>query len=302
MTVRSGKLYNVIADVCAFANTNGGTLYIGLTSDSKKPVAGIPAPDQAAAQLDKEISTRITPPLSITIDTHETGGKKILRVLIPRGDDPPYAVDDNKIYVRDEADTGLAVRDEIVGLVQRGKRQAAPALPPTEVREEHVPHLTTGERRAEGLHLPMGDGRGESLPLHWDAVRPQGEGRGEGSLGAEQPPRTGVEVVNVMDREGTRYYTMRDLRNGNQVQNVTHKSARRLWHYAISEYDQLPADPAQAKVQWIGDLGLLRIQKQGQNVRYDLAQRTPQGYRFYFGVTDDGIHGRWKTLVGSDDE
>ena len=34
---------------------------------------------------------------------------------------PPYAVDDNKIYVRSEAETGLAVRDEIVGLVLRGQ-------------------------------------------------------------------------------------------------------------------------------------------------------------------------------------
>jgi hypothetical protein len=55
-------------------------------------------------------------------------------------------------------------------------------------------------------------------------------------------------------------------------------------------------------VQWSGDLGLLRIQKQGAQVRYDLVQRTPQGLRFYFGVTEDGIHGRWKMLVGSDDE
>ena len=36
---------------------------------------------------------------------------------IPRGDDPPYAIDENKIYIRSEAETGLAVRDEIVQLV-----------------------------------------------------------------------------------------------------------------------------------------------------------------------------------------
>ena len=36
MTVRGGKLYAIIADVCAFANTNGGTLYIGLTSRSQR--------------------------------------------------------------------------------------------------------------------------------------------------------------------------------------------------------------------------------------------------------------------------
>jgi len=290
MTVRGGKLYNVIADVCAFANTNGGTLYIGLTSEAKKPVAGVPAPEQAASQLDKEISTRITPPLSITIDTHETGGKKILRVLIPRGDDPPYAVDDNKIYVRDEAETGLAVRDEIVGLVLRGQRQAAPATP----AEAHPAVRRTHPNAAE---VPAVE-----TPTLAEDLRPLGESRSEAASGAEQPPRTGVEVVSVSDREGTRYYTMRDLRNGNQVQNVTLKSARRLWHYAITEHNQLPPDLAQVKVQWNGDLGMLRLHKQGKLVRYDLVQRTPQGYRLYFGVTDDGIHGRWKMVVGSDEE
>ena len=76
-------------------------------------------PGQAVKQLDAEINKRISPALSCTLDVHETGGKKVIRVLIPRGDDPPYAVDDNKIYVRSEAETNLAVRDEIVELVKK---------------------------------------------------------------------------------------------------------------------------------------------------------------------------------------
>jgi len=51
----------------------------------------------------------------------ETAGKTILRVLVPRGEDPPYVVDDYKIYVRAESETSQAVRDEIVSLVGRGK-------------------------------------------------------------------------------------------------------------------------------------------------------------------------------------
>jgi hypothetical protein len=109
-------------------------------------------------------------------------------------------------------------------------------------------------------------------------------------------------VVVVDEREGSRYYTMRDLRNGNVVKNVTRTSARRLWHYAITEYAKLPPDLSQVKVQWYGNLGLLYSHKQGKITRYDLVQRTPQGYRYYFGVTDDGIHGAWKLLVGAEDE
>jgi hypothetical protein len=270
MTVRGGKLYNIIADVCAFANTNGGTLYIGINSEPKKPVAGVPNPEQSITQLDKEISTRITPPLQCTIDVHETAGKKILRVLIPRGDETPYAVDDNKVYIRDEADTGLAVRDEIVSLVLRsisGRPVVQTNLQPEKQVSEEITPVTM---------LPERD--------------------------ADSPPRTGVEVVKVDDRDGVSYYTMRDLRNGNEVNNVTRISARRLWHYAITEFDQLPSDLSKAKIQWQGKIGLLGVQRQGKNIRYNLVERTPKGYRLYFGVTEDGIHGRWKALVGGDDE
>ncbi len=271
MTVRGGKLYNIIADVCAFANTNGGTLYIGLTSDSKKPITGVSSPEQAVTQLDKEISTRITPPLQCTIDIHETDGKKILRILIPRGDDPPYAVDDNKVYIRDEAETGLAVRDEIVSLVLRTSN----VRPAPQIKTD-AEKLVVAEESSQS------------------PIRPERDG--------ESTPRTGVEVVKVDERDGISYYTMRDLRNGNEVNNVTRVSARRLWHYAITEFDQLPADLSKVNIQWQGKIGLLGVQRQGKNVRYNLVERTQKGYRLYFGVTEDGIHGRWKGLVGSDDE
>jgi hypothetical protein len=271
MTVRGGKLYAIIADVCAFANTNGGTLYIGLSSDNRKAVAGVSSPEHLIGQLEKEISNRISPPLQFTVDVHETGGKKILRVLTPRSDDPPYAVDDNKIYVRDEAETGLAVRDEIVGLVKRGIQASQPASPKADIR----------------LDAPL------EIPGKVEVIS-QAE--------TDIAPRTGVEVVSVEERDGSRYYTMRDLRNGNVVKNVTRTSARRLWHYAITEFLKLPPDISQASIIWMGDLGLVRRHKQGNSTRYDLIQRASQGYRYYYGVTDDGILGPWKQLVGSEDE
>jgi hypothetical protein len=270
MQVRGGKRYAIIADVCAFANTNGGTLYIGLTSDPKKTVTGISDAEGSILQLEKEISSRISPPLQCTVDIHETGGKKILRVLVPRGVDPPYAVDENKIYVRSEAETGLAVRDEIVGLVLRGVHQSSETVP-----------------------------QPESPTV--DAVEPLSP-IGAALEDADAAPRTGVEVVSVEDRNGARYYNMRDLRNGNVVKNVTRTSARRLWHYAITSYSKLPEDLSQAPIQWQGALGLIGRHKQGKIMRYDLVQRTPQGNRYYFGVTEDGIHGPWRQLVGQEED
>jgi hypothetical protein len=112
-----------------------------------------------------------------------------------------------------------------------------------------------------------------------------------------------VEVVAVEDRKGARHYTLRDLRNGNVVKNVTHSSARRLWHYALTAYDKLPSDLSKADIQWQGDVGLIRHQNQGKLNRFDLVQRAPGGaFRTYFGVTEDGIHNEWKKLVGADED
>jgi hypothetical protein len=265
MTVRGGKLYAIIANVCAFANTNGGTLFVGVSTDPNKAPVGIPDPEQGVAQLEKEINKRISPPLQCSIDQQEIHGKKIIRILVPRGDDPPYAVDDNKVYIRDEAETGLAVRDEIVGLVMRGARekQKAGKGAEEEVSSQHIESSAAPEKNLA--------------------------------------PKTGVEIVEVEDRNGSRYYTMRDLRNGNVVKNVTAKSARRLWHYAIKQHDQLPPDPNKAQMQWFGEFGMLRKYKQGKKFRYDLIQRTGNEYRYYYGVTDDGIHGPWKQVAGENE-
>lgn len=268
MSVRGGRLYAILADVCAFANTNGGILYIGLNADLRKPVVGVQNPKNAQAQLEKEISNRISPPLQCNIDVQNANGKQILRVLVPRGDDPPYVVDDYKVYVRSESETGLAVRDEIVNLVFRGEqgRNGASA--------QETPGVEQVDKGAAG------------------------EGGGDENFA----PRTGVEVVEVEERDGKRYYTVRDLRNGNVVKNVTHKSARRLWSYALKEYAKLPNEISKAEVQWQGNYGLLSRDKHGNRERYDLVQRTPSGFRYYFGVTEDGIHGPWKPLVGSEDD
>jgi hypothetical protein len=267
MTVRGGKLYAIIADVCAFANANGGTVYIGLDSVKSNPVKGISNPSQSVRQLEKEISSRISPPLTCSVDVHKTGGNNVIRVLVPRGDDPPYAVDDNKIYIRQEAETNLAVRDEIVNLVKRSQnfRQIADKVDVVSLVSEPIP-------------VP------EPQPQEDEA--------------SSDSPRTGVEVISSTERNNQTFYSLRDLRNGNVVKNVTVKSARRLWHYAITSYASLPKDLKKAKITWQGNYGLLKQYKHGNRQIFDLVQKENGKNRFYFGVTEDGIQDEWRKLVG----
>ena len=269
MTIRGGHRYGIVSDICAFANSNGGTLYIGLSEDSSEQVVGVPKPKEKISVLKSEINKRISPELHCKFEAQKTQNKDVIQVMIPKGDDPPYAVDDNKIYLRTETETEMAVRDEIVELVLQGQKQKKEAV---KVDQKGTPLPIPG---SEDVYKIVSDQNGEPV----------------------DPPRTGVEIVSVTKRGGENYYTVRDLRNGNVVKNVTLKSSRRLWHYAISQYAKLPNVPSQIDAEWKGNLGLMNKKKRGKYYSYDLLQRTSDGYRYYYGVTDDGIHGEWEELV-----
>jgi len=264
MTQRGGRLYAVIADVVAFANTNGGTIYVGVSSNPKTPPTGIDNPKEAIAILRAEIERKITPPLEVTIDVQQTEGKGVLRLAVPRGNDPPYAIEGSKIYVRQETETNLAVRDEIVQLVRRALRQASgQALQPVPPPEEEAP---VEEAAVE-----------EKPPI-------------------VEPPKTGVEIVETVERKGTLYHNLKDLRNGNEVRNVSRSSARRLWQYAITQKEQHPVQVDQ--VSWLGDIGLWKKKQRAGKVRYDFVQRDAEGQlHVYYGVTEEGTHGPWREFL-----
>ncbi|MBL8055915.1 MAG: hypothetical protein JNK29_04415, partial [Anaerolineales bacterium] len=198
------------------------------------------------------------------------------------GDDPPYAIEDYKFYVREEAESSLAVRDEIVQLVLRGQNASpalaspAPAAPSPAPAPEPAPEAAPEPAAASAPPAPAAES-------------------------AETPaPRTGVEIVATEERNGRLYHTMRDLRNGNLVKNVTRTSARKLWHYALLEKESGKLDPA--GLHWQADLALVKKTHRGGVVRYDLAQRAGDQVRVYYGVTEDGIHGAWKNIIGAEDE
>lgn len=271
-------LYRVLTDVCAFANTNGGTIYVGLADDKKKPPLGVDNANTRIDQLRSALSRNLTPTLDVEIDTQETLGKTIIRIQVPSGLDRPYAIQDNKIYVRDDNETGLAVRDEIVSLVRQGLfvEQAA-------------------QEAAEALQAPPPEVR---VTAEMPALQLQVMNEVDGVTG---PPRAGVEIVSTEQKGDNRHYAMRDLRNGNIVKNVTRASARRLWHYAITQRETNPVN--ESAVQWLGDFGLWQCYHRAGEMRYDLVQREEGGLRVYYGVTENGMHGPWQTfLVPEGDE
>jgi hypothetical protein len=258
MSKKGGRLHAILRDIVAMANTNGGTVYVGVKADPRALPVGVTDAEESTATLKSELQRKITPPLDVEITTVETHGRPVLQISVPVGKEVPYSIDGTTIYLRQETETNIAVRDEIVALVKR-------SLP-----ANHQPSKEAAEAEQEAR-----------------------------SAGGVDPPRTGVHIVSSEERKGTLYHTMKDLRNGNVVRNVTRSSARKLWRYAITEHETHPVK--EEEVQWAGDtrrLGVWKSSKRAGKVRYDLVQRMPDGQlHVYYGVTEDGIDGPWRVFL-----
>ena len=84
----------VVGDICkeviAFANTKGGTLYIGVSNDGS--VEGVKNADQVILQLNNMIRDSIKPDVTMFVgyETQHVSDKDIIAVTIQKGTDRPY--------------------------------------------------------------------------------------------------------------------------------------------------------------------------------------------------------------------
>lgn len=327
---RSGKLTAIINDICAFANTAGGVLYIGAGPRKTKP-RGLPKPAEVQQEILAGLDERMTPPLELKWDIIQSQGVKVLRLMIPKGQARPYCVDDYKYYVRDEAETTLAVRDELVALV-REALQGQPSERASQDRRRGRNGRGDGnkpESRIDASRSRRGRGsRGGERAAYSSAVTPNGSSakpvvmlnRPADQTGAETDeeidipgilpgplseigsedafylPQIGVEIVATENRNGIQFHSIHDLRNGHVIHNVTRKGARKLWSYAIQQHEDNAVAPSSIK--WDGNTGLVHTERRAGKVRYDLALRGEDGkVRIFYGVTEDGMEGPWAAFV-----
>jgi predicted HTH transcriptional regulator len=80
---------HLATSIAAFANTDGGTLLIGV--DDKGASVGIKRPEKAQRKLKRALRL-ISPELSVETETVEIQGKAVLVIRIPKGENPPYRV------------------------------------------------------------------------------------------------------------------------------------------------------------------------------------------------------------------
>jgi histidinol phosphatase-like PHP family hydrolase len=267
LATRRTKSNAVLKDIAALANTDGGTLLIGLKASEDTAIAGVSKPDNTLERLAEDVQNFISPALDISADAFEIDGKSVIVMSIPEGAEKPYTLGGGEIYVRRNDKTAVASREDIVEMVRS-------TLVDTDSSSGN------GAPKSQAKPSPSSNGRKPEVPND-DVPR----------------PNTGVEILETEERDGEKYYTVYDLRNEKVVPNVTRSSSRSLWRYAITQCEDKTFDPK--KVEWKGRFGVIGRRKQGNVYRYDLAYRENGSSRVFYGVTQKGLSNAWKEVIQS---
>ena len=280
---KGGRQTVVLADLCAFANTDGGTIFVGANA-RKGRVKGLTNSKEVQKEMQQALAERLTPPLEVRFEILSNGGDEVLRIGVDAGDEKPYCLDGSKFFVRSDAETSLALRDEIVALVLESvglnadlvtgaDSDAAPSAGELEDGGKTNAAKGTSSRRARGRSNQRSAVRKDPFFL----------------------PQDGVEIVEHETRGDTAYYVVRNLRNQRSVGNVTRKGARKLWSYAITQYEDSPVKSDQ--ISWKENVGMVRSAERAGKVRFDLALREGSALRIFYGVTVEGMEGAWAQFV-----
>lgn len=101
----------IVQTVIAFANTNEGTILVGVNDEGL--AVGV-NPAAARRAIEESISRQADPFIQVTYEDVEVSGKRILVLRVPRGAEPPYVNrDSGAVYVRRGSTNFHATSQEI---------------------------------------------------------------------------------------------------------------------------------------------------------------------------------------------
>ncbi len=142
---KTNRTRPILHDVIAFANLDGGTIYVGANPDTSVPLHGLDHLDEDLRILMGEIKQLIEPQIDVQFEIRQNENRGIIVITVAKGTNPPYVfIPTGQIYLRYETESALARRDEIVKLVldaavSGGAKLVGPSdVPPTISTREPV--------------------------------------------------------------------------------------------------------------------------------------------------------------------
>ena len=106
----------LVKDIVCFANTDGGQLIFGISSD--KHIVGVDDPDWLFNKVDDIAFQHCEPPITVVQESLDIDGKTVVVVNIPKGDQRPYRTNSGLYYIRTTSGCRQASRQELLRLFQ----------------------------------------------------------------------------------------------------------------------------------------------------------------------------------------
>lgn len=108
---------DLAAELVAFANTDGGQIYVGVADDGD--ITGITKPDELARYVDNIAYNNCEPPISVLQEVvYSPEGLAVLVVVVPKGEQRPYRTNRGLCYVPTSSGRRQASREELLRLFQ----------------------------------------------------------------------------------------------------------------------------------------------------------------------------------------
>lgn len=115
------------AEVCAFANTKNGCIFIGITDDGRIEGLGdledLKEKDLILEKIVNVITKSIKPRIKVSISIWEYKNKKGIKIFVPRGPEPIYMTGDSIIYMRYMTQSKKAEPTDIPGILESFYKQ-----------------------------------------------------------------------------------------------------------------------------------------------------------------------------------
>ena len=108
---------SIAKEIIAFANTQGGTLLIGVTDDGK--VSGVLDEKNFEEYFSNIARNNVIPAIDIQTQTINYENKKVIIATIPKGKDKPYQTLNHQFLVRIGSTNRVATQAELMRLFQQ---------------------------------------------------------------------------------------------------------------------------------------------------------------------------------------
>ena len=156
----------ICKEVIAFANTKGGTLYIGVSNDGS--VVGVKNTDQVMLQLNNMIRDSIKPDVTMFVgyETQHVNDKDIIAVTIQKGTDRPYYLSSkglkpSGVYVRNGTSSDPATDTAIRRMIKETDGDSFESM---RSLEQNLSFETAG-KQFEKQHIPFDAAKMQTLGM-----------------------------------------------------------------------------------------------------------------------------------------